>query len=112
MKNLKCATLMETLVAMVVASVVFGIAFSVYLQVTASSTTGIKMKAFSAVEGVVASTREEKRYFDESFQEGTVLIEKFVQASSLHPELLHVKIVATDDKGKVIVLRNILMPID
>lgn len=95
-KRLKASSLVETIVGLMVIVLVFGIAMTVYVNVMRNSTSLAELKASQRLEEIAVETKTKKSFFNESFEEGGVKIEKTIGKYQDKEGLFLLELIAKD----------------
>lgn len=77
-KRVKASSLLETIVALMVIVLIFGIAMTIYGNVLKNSTSPAELKASQRLKEIAWETKRHKSYFDASYTEEGIEIEKTV----------------------------------
>lgn len=98
----KAATLLESLVAMVIVLLSFGIALMIYVNITNSNNSQLKLNAYLSLNEVLAETVQDEAYTDEETEKGVLKIVKTVQPYGRSKNLVEIHLEARDVNGKVL----------
>lgn len=94
--RIKASSLIETIVGLMVIVLVFGIAMTVYVNVMKNSTSLAELKASQRLEEIAVETRANKSFFNESFEEEGIKIEKTIGKYQNKEGLILLELLAKD----------------
>jgi len=98
--KIKASSLFETIVALTVIMIVFGIALTVFVNIMRTGNTLSEFKTSQQLEVLAKETKENKSYFNETFEEEGIVITKSIEKYKDSDELIVLIIEATDKTGR------------
>lgn len=102
LKKIKASSLIETIVAMLVLVLVFLFSVIIINNVMQSAYLGAKSKAILKMHELLAITKRDKIYLNDSFSSGNYTILKNIELKSGNESLLLIEFVLEDEKHAVI----------
>lgn len=98
--KLKASTLIEALVAMIIIVVIYTIGLTIFINVNKANNNRLKIEAFLQLEDIVANTKKEARYLDETYDLNNMKIEKIITKydNNNNLNLLQIKVLTKDNK--------------
>jgi len=98
--KIKASTLVEALVAMVIILIIYGIGLTIFINVNKSSANRLKIEAYLQLEDIVAKTKKEARYLDETYDLENLKVEKKITKYDNNNSLnvLQIKILSKENK--------------
>lgn len=99
-RNVKAATLLETLVAMIIVLIGFSISIMIYINVIKSNSAGLKIKANMAAEAMKRECIRTKSFIDEEKEYDQFVLVKTAEKYDKNERLVVLRIVAKTKKGR------------
>ena len=111
-RELRAATLIESLIAMVIVMISFSAALMIYVNISKSDNNRQKLRAYLLLNEAAIETKANNAFYDEEIQSETMVIRKSVKSynpaySGENPKILLLE--AYDKSGKKIADRKELV---
>ena len=109
---IKAFSVIETIVAMILLTITFGIAISTFDLVTNTDNVAIKTNAQLSLKAVIAKTKRDKTFYDETIELNGFFIKKIVQPYEKidNQNLIHLQVTASlVEEGTPILIINSLI---
>lgn len=99
-KKIRATTLIEAIIAMLIIVIAYGIGLMIFMNVSKSASSGLKLKATLQLESVLSQTKKDAKYLDEEIETDNLKIEKTVTKYEGNKSLnvLHIRVLSKDNK--------------
>jgi len=104
--KLPASSLFETIVALTVIMIVFGIALTVFVNIMRTGTSLASFKAAQKLEFIAKETKQNKSYYNETFEEEALVINKRIEKYKDKEGLLVLILEASDKTGNALSIRK------
>ena len=95
-------SLVETIVAMVIVTVAFAGGMLLFLNITQNEQTQLKTEASVYLQSLMTQTKQEHRYFDESFENTGFVATKTITPYGLTSQNFMLTLQAMDQQGQLL----------
>ena len=110
-RKVKSATLVEVVVSMSLVMMVIGIGFYIVSLVNKNSLLTIRTKAERQVELILSETILQQSFINESYAYPDFTVNKEIVALAQSNDLIQIKLIAVQQNGTVLFIKNKLEPL-
>ena len=111
-KQMKAATLVETIVSLIIIMIVFSIGMIIFNRVIFSGNQFQQLQIHLLMKKIAIETKTNNRYFDETFSKDQYIIEKKITKYKNTEFIYHLQLISYSNSNKKVGSYNELIIID